>query len=91
MNFCRVYNLIQIKKIKNRKQYSELNINTLNIKLYFFKLINAPTTCQELFNQIFGTTLIDFVVIYFDNILFYSKTQEKFQICQINFLKITKI
>ena len=44
----------------------------------FFGLINALATCQELFNQIFGKALDDFIIIYLNDILVYSKNKNEY-------------
>ena len=42
-----------------------------------FKLCNAPTTFTTLMNNIFHEYLDDFVIIYINDILVYSKTAEE--------------
>ena len=37
MDFCNIYNLIRIKKIKNKKNNLGYNMGISNIKLYFSK------------------------------------------------------
>ena len=44
----------------------------------FFGLINTLTICQKLFNQIFGKALDNFVIIYLNDILVYSKNKNKY-------------
>jgi hypothetical protein len=42
-----------------------------------FGLINAPILYQSLINNILRKYLDDFVVVYLDDILIYSKTKEE--------------
>ena len=42
-----------------------------------FGLCNAPATFTTLMNNIFHEYLDDFVIIYFDDILVYSKTVDE--------------
>jgi hypothetical protein len=40
-------------------------------------LTNAPATCQMMVNNLFQEHLNNFVVVYLDNILIYSKSNSK--------------
>ena len=42
-----------------------------------FGLTNAPTVFQHMANDIFRDLLDDFLIIYLDDLLVYSKTQEE--------------
>ena len=43
----------------------------------FFKLINAPASCQILINNILKKILDVSIIIYFDDILIFLKTKKK--------------
>ena len=45
----------------------------------FFGLINAPATWQAFINNILREYLDVFVIIYLDNILIFSKTEEEYK------------
>jgi Reverse transcriptase (RNA-dependent DNA polymerase) len=55
-----------------------------------FRLTNIPAIYQALINNILREYLDDFIVIYLDNILIYSKNEKKYTGHIIKVLKILK-
>jgi Reverse transcriptase (RNA-dependent DNA polymerase) len=55
-----------------------------------FRLTNTPATYQALINNILKEYLDDFIVIYLDNILIYSKNEKEHTGHIIKVLKILK-
>jgi Reverse transcriptase (RNA-dependent DNA polymerase) len=55
-----------------------------------FGLINAPATYQALINNILREYLDDFIVIYLDDILIYSKNEKEYTGYIIKVLEVLK-
>ena len=71
------YNLIRIKEGNEWKTAFRSRYDHYGYKVMLFGLANAPTTFQNMMNEIFKD-LIDYgVVIYLDDILIYSRNEDK--------------
>ena len=73
------YNLVRIKegdawKTVFRTRYGHFEYNVMP-----FGLTNAPAVFQHMMNDIFREHLDDFVVIYLDDILIFSKNEEEYE------------
>ena len=49
----------------------------MKLKVMHFRLTNAPTTFQATINELFHPYLQKHVLVFFDDILVYSKTWEE--------------
>ena len=71
------YNLIRMKTREEWKTTFWIWYEHYEYMIMSFELINASTTCQEMINDALREHLDVFVIAYLDDILIYSKTQEK--------------
>jgi hypothetical protein len=76
IDLSRAYNLVCIKegdewKTAFRTRYGHFDYNVMP-----FGLTNVPAVFQHMMNDVFREFLDDFVVIYIDGILIYSKNKE---------------
>jgi len=87
MRMCVDSRAINKITIKYRHPFPRLEdmLDELHGSKYFSKidlrsgLSNAPSTFMRLMNQVLKPFLSQFVVVYFDDILVFSKTQEEHQ------------
>lgn len=72
-----VYHLLKIKKEDIPKSAFRTRYGHYEFLVMSFGLTNAPTTFMDLLNRVFWPYLDHFVIVFIDDILFYSKSQEK--------------
>ena len=70
------YNLIQIKEGDEWKTAFRMRYGLFEYKVMPFRLANAPTTFQNMMNEIFSDTIDLGVSIYLDDILIYSENEQ---------------
>ena len=61
-----------IPKTTFRTQYGHFEFTVMS-----FRLTNAPTVFMDLMHRVFQPYLDQFVVVFFNNILIYSKSEEE--------------
>ena len=71
------YYRIRIKKGDEWKTVFGSRLGYYEYLVMLFKLINALTLYQSLINNIFRKYLDDFVIVYLNDILIYSKTKKE--------------
>ena len=70
------YNLVRMKEGHEWKTAFRTRYGLFEYRVMPFGLTNAPATFQHLMNDVFREWLDDFVVIYLDDILIYSRNEE---------------
>jgi hypothetical protein len=70
------YNIVRIKEGDEWKTAFQTKYGHFEYNVMPFGLTNAPMVFQHMMNDVFREFLDDFVVIYIDGILIYSKNKE---------------
>ena len=79
IDLCVVYHKLrvgeaEIPKIAIRIQYGHFEFNVMP-----FELTNAPAAFMDFMHRVFQPYLDQFVVVFVDNILIYSKSKEEYE------------
>jgi len=79
------YNLLQIAEGEEWKTAFRTRYGLFEYKVMPFGLTNAPASFQHLMNQIFRDILDVYVIVYLDNILIYSKSENNHwtHVCEV--------
>jgi hypothetical protein len=76
INLHGAYNLLRIRPSDEWKTTFRTRYGHFKYSVMPFGLTNAPAVCQHLMNDIFREYMDEFVVVYLDDILIFSKNQE---------------
>ena len=77
LNLREAYNLIWIKTEKEWKTVFRIRYDLYEYTVMSFKLINASTNCQKLFNNTLREYLNIFVIVYWNDILIFFQIIEE--------------
>ncbi|MBW0561923.1 hypothetical protein O181_101638 [Austropuccinia psidii MF-1] len=77
IGLCGAYNLIQIKDDDEHLKAFRTKYGSYEYLVMPFGLTNAPASFQNLVNDIFSDLLDTYVVVYLDEIMVFSNSEEK--------------
>ena len=77
INLCHTYHLVHIHEGNEWKTTFHTCYSSFEWCVMTFGLTNAPTTFQHLMNDIFGDLLNVYMLVYLDDILIYSDSDEE--------------
>jgi len=77
-NVCWGFNNVRIKPRNKWKVAFRTNHNLFEPLVMFFGMTNSPATFQTMMNEVFQTVIAEeIIVVYLDDILIFTKTEEK--------------
>ena len=77
LDLPRTYNMIRIKEKHKWKTVFRTKYKNYEYFILLFKLTNTPTTFQAIINHILRRFIDQFVVVYLNDILIFSKILEE--------------
>jgi len=78
LDVCWSFNNVRIKPGDEWKAAFCTNRGLFEPLIMFFRMTNSPTTFQTMMNDIFRTVIVErIVVVYLDDILIFTKTEEE--------------
>ena len=77
IDLCTSYHQLRVRKADNPKTSFRTRYGHFEFIVMSFGLTNVPTTCMDLMYRVFQHYLDEFVVVFVDDNLIYSKTEEE--------------
>jgi len=78
LDACWSFNNVRIKPGDEWKAVFRTNRGLFKLLVMFFGMTNSPATFQTMMNNIFRNLIVeDIVVVYLDDILIFTKTEEE--------------
>ena len=80
LDVCWSFNNVCIKPGDEWKTAFHTNCGLFEPLIMFFRMTNSPTTFQTMMNKVFPTVIAKgIVVVYLDDILIFTKTEEEYE------------